>query len=80
VPFMLEGLAEGIVGAVIAFGVTYFSRNTLASFTGNNPFFPSKALNVTSHDALLTGVLVLVVGALVGGLGSGFAVRRFLHV
>ncbi|HET9060532.1 MAG TPA: permease-like cell division protein FtsX [Acidimicrobiales bacterium] len=80
VPFMLEGLAEGIVGAVIAFAVTYFSRNTLASFTGNNPFFPSKALNVTSHDALLTGLLVLVVGALVGGLGSGFAVRRFLQV
>lgn len=81
IPFMLEGLAEGVVGAAIAFAATYFSRNTLASFTGtSNPSFPSQPLTVTSHDALLTGVLVVVVGALVGGLGSGFAVRRFLQV
>jgi cell division transport system permease protein len=80
VPFMLEGLTEGLVGAVIAFAVTYFARNTLASFTGSNPFIPSLPLYVSPHAALLTGVFVVVVGALVGALGSGFAVRRFLSV
>jgi len=80
VPFMLEGLAEGLVGAVIAFLITYMARDTLASFTGTNPLVPSEPLNVSSHEALLTGVFIVAVGAAVGALGSGFAVRRFLSV
>jgi cell division transport system permease protein len=80
IPFMLEGLTEGLVGAVIAFGVTYGARNTLASFTGTNPVIPSEPLIVSSHEALLTGIFIVVVGALVGAVGSGFAVRRFLTV
>ncbi|HUB71099.1 MAG TPA: permease-like cell division protein FtsX [Acidimicrobiales bacterium] len=80
VPFMLEGLVEGLVGACIAFGVTYATRNTLASFTGTNPYFVNVPLDVTSHAALLTGIFIVAVGVLVGALGSGFAVRRFLSV
>jgi len=80
VPFMLEGLVEGLVGAAIAFAITFSARNTLASFTGTNPLVPSEPLNVSSHEALLTGIFIVVVGALVGAVGSGFAVRRFLSV
>jgi cell division transport system permease protein len=80
VPFMLEGLAEGLVGAAIAFAVIYVTRNTLASFTGSNPFVLNAPLIVSPHSALLTGVFIVAVGALVGALGSGFAVRRFLSV
>jgi cell division transport system permease protein len=80
VPFMLEGLVEGLVGAGIAFGVTYATRNTLASFTGTNPYFVNVPLDVSSHAALLTGIFIVAVGVLVGALGSGFAVRRFLSV
>ena len=35
---------------------------------------------MTSHEAILTGILLLVVGAAVGVLGSAFAIRRFLAV
>jgi cell division transport system permease protein len=80
VPFMLEGLLEGLVGAGIAFGVIYATRDTLASFTGSNPYFSNAPLNVSPHAALLTGAFIVVVGVLVGALGSGFAVRRFLSV
>jgi cell division transport system permease protein len=80
VPFMLEGLVEGLVGAGVAFVITYSARNTLASFTGSNPLSPNEQLYVSSHEALLTGIFIVVVGALVGALGSGFAVRRFLSV
>jgi cell division transport system permease protein len=80
VPFMLEGLVEGLVGAGIAFVLTYTSRDTLASFTGSNPMIPSQPLYVSPHDALLTGIFIIVVGALVGAMGSAFAVRRFLSV
>jgi cell division transport system permease protein len=80
VPFMLEGLVEGLLGAVIAFLITYFARATFASFTGSNPIDVNQPLYVSSHAALLTGLFIVIVGALVGALGSGFAVRRFLSV
>lgn len=80
VPFMFEGLVEGLVGAVIAFAITFTARNTLASFTGTNPIDPSAPLYVSAHEALLTGVLIVVVGAAIGAVGSGFAVRRHLSV
>jgi cell division transport system permease protein len=80
VPFMLEGLVEGLVGALIAFFITYLARDTLASFTGSNPLVPDQPLYVSSHEALLTGIFVVALGTLVGAGGSGFAVRRFLSV
>jgi cell division transport system permease protein len=80
VPFMLEGLIHGIVGAVIAFFVTYEFRNTIASFVGDESLLGTRQLYVTSHEAALTGILLLVVGAAVGAVGSAFAVRRFLAV
>jgi cell division transport system permease protein len=80
VPFMLEGLIHGIVGAIIAFAVTYGVRDTIASFVGNETVLGSRQLYVTSHEAILTGILLLVIGAVVGVFGSAFAVRRFLAV
>lgn len=80
VPFMLEGLVHGLVGGALAFMVTYFARNTIASFVGNESFLGSQTLYVTSGEAILTGVVLLCVGAGVGALGSAFAVRRFLTV
>jgi cell division transport system permease protein len=80
VPFMLEGLICGIVGAIVAFAVTYGVRDTIASFVGNETVLGTRQLYVTSHEAILTGILLLVVGAVVGVFGSAFAVRRFLAV
>ena len=80
VPFMLEGLVHGIVGAVIAFAVTYAVRNTIASFVGNETVFGTNRLYVSPHEAIVTGILLLGVGAIVGIVGSAFAVRRFLAV
>jgi cell division transport system permease protein len=80
VPFMVEGLIHGLVGAVAAFGFTYFLRNTIASFVSTDSPFTISKIIITPHEAVLTGVLVLVVGALVGAVGSAFAVRRFLAV
>jgi cell division transport system permease protein len=81
IPFMLEGFVHGVVGAALAFVAIYFARDTIASFIGND-----SALNfgstpyVTPHDAIMVGILILVVGAVVGVAGSAFAVRRFLQV
>jgi cell division transport system permease protein len=80
VPFMLEGLVHGIVGAIVAFAVTYGVRNAVGSFIGNETILGTNRLYVSPHEAILTGILLLVVGAVVGVLGSAFAVRRFLAV
>jgi cell division transport system permease protein len=79
--FMLEGLVHGVVGAAAAFVVVFFARNTIASFVGSESSIGVSApLYVTPHDAIMTGILILIVGAGVGALGSAFAVRRFLQV
>lgn len=80
VPFMLEGLFEGLVGAVIAGVIVYFSRVTISSLTGDTPLDPTQQVTVGAHGALLTGLFLVIIGAAVGGVGSGFAVRRFLKV
>jgi cell division transport system permease protein len=79
-PFMLEGLIHGVLGAAVAFVVVYFARDTIASFVGSESVIGTSALYVTPHDALVTGIIILVVGAGVGAIGSAFAVRRFLRV
>jgi cell division transport system permease protein len=80
VPFMLEGLVQGLVGAALAFGLIYAIRNPVASFVGNESMLGIQTLYVAPREAVLTGILLLVVGAAVGMVGSAFAVRRFLSV
>jgi cell division transport system permease protein len=80
VPFMLEGLAHGLAGACAAFMLTYFSRGTIASFVGSDSLNFGAPLYVSPHEAVFTGVFILIIGMLVGMLGSAFAVRRFLVV
>jgi cell division transport system permease protein len=80
VPFMLEGFVHGMAGAVVAFFLTYGLRNWIASFLPDQTILGTNQLFVTPHEAILTGAVLLVVGGLVGVLGSAFAVRRYLAV
>jgi cell division transport system permease protein len=80
-PFMLEGLIEGLVGAAIAFGFVYLGRNyvlglidTLFLGIGRDQLF------TTTQEAIGTGMFLLVVGMVVGAMGAAVAVRRFLDV
>lgn len=79
IPFMLEGLVDGVLGALLAFLPIYFARRSIASFVGSESLAPQR-LYVPAHDAIVTGLVMLVVGAAVGAIGSAFAVRRFLRV
>ncbi len=77
-PFLVEGLAQGLIGAAFAallvvwvnFGFVSWAHQAL-------PFVP------VSSDAVNTLLMLLVlvaVGAIVGILGSFFSIRRFLQV
>lgn len=79
IPFMLEGLVQGLIGAVVAFGVVVGLHALLDDLGSGNQGILS-GIHVSLHDTVITGVLVLVVGAAVGAVGSALAVRRFLEV
>ncbi|MGH9153646.1 MAG: permease-like cell division protein FtsX [Acidimicrobiales bacterium] len=78
IPFMLEGMVQGIVGATAAFGVVAVVRNLLAGAVGENEL--GMQLLPVASDVVGTGLFVLFAGAAIGTVGSAFAVRRFLDV
>lgn len=81
IPFMIEGMVQGLVGALVAFVFVYSLRGVLHNLVGhsqsNNFLGP---LVVSSRDAIGTGLAIIFVGAAVGAVGSAVAVTRFLDV
>lgn len=77
-PFLLEGLAQGVIGAMIAGGAVVWLNSLFVEWSANElPFVP------ISGDAVNMPVIVLlllVVGAVIGILGSFLSVRRFLKI
>ena len=76
-PFLLEGIFYGMVGAFIAWGVTYllllYATPFLVGFLAGIPILPVPILFML---ALLAAELLL--GIFIGTLGSFIAVRRYL--
>jgi cell division transport system permease protein len=79
IPFMLEGLVQGLFGALIA-GSLVVAVKSLISYSINH--FHIRLLEgfvLTGHDLLATLGVVVLVGVVVGTAGSTLAVRRFLN-
>ncbi|WP_019501760.1 cell division protein FtsX [Pseudanabaena sp. PCC 6802] len=79
-PFVLQGVAFGIGGAVVAYGMLSVVLNLLADAIVNQPEL-IKSLTVGLLNDLrvqfLLPIILLLFGSAVGVLGSLFAVRRF---
>ncbi|MGH9101847.1 MAG: permease-like cell division protein FtsX [Acidimicrobiales bacterium] len=80
VPFMLEGLVQGLLGAAVAAGALVVVRALVQSLISRFQINLLSPVVVPSHQALLTQLFVLLMGAAVGAIGSALAVRRFLDV
>ena len=78
VPFMIEGLLQGLLGAGLAFAAVYFGSTAFVEWVGSFELFTSFVLLTT--QVVGTGALMLAVGAAVGALSAGVAVTRFLDV
>ncbi|MFT7597986.1 MAG: cell division transport system permease protein [Acidimicrobiales bacterium] len=78
IPFMLEGLVQGVVGAAVStvavFGLNRVIRNLLNSTSFR--LFDSFALD--SAQLFPVAMTLLGAGALIGFVGSGIAVTRYL--
>ena len=81
VPFMSEGLIQGLLGAAISAGgvyILYLFINHAGG--GNNSSNVFSAMHLTGAEVFWTDIVVVFVGVLIGSLGSAIAIRRFLDV
>ena len=79
-PFMVEGMLQGIVGAVCGFGLVAAGTAWAQSSIRNSSFTLLKQMSVSSSQVFTTGIIMVIVGALAGAIGSALAVSRFLDV
>jgi cell division transport system permease protein len=80
-PFMLEGLLHGLIGAALA-SVGLYAWNTqwtsgVEQFPDNSGF--SALVVVDGYDQTVM-LIMFAIGALAGAIGSGIAASRFLDV
>ena len=81
VPFMSEGLLQGLIGSLLAAVVVYFVylfiNHEGSGRTTSNIF---TAMHMSGGEVLLTNAVVVIVGMAIGSIGSAIAIRRFLDV
>jgi cell division transport system permease protein len=81
VPFMLEGLVQGVAGAVLAVLALASFKPFFQSWLPNRQDFPLVSGFALSGRELFTiYALMIFTGCLVGVVGAGVAVTRFLDV
>nr|WP_155750393.1 ABC transporter permease [Scytonema sp. UIC 10036] len=79
-PFVLQGIVFGILGGAIAWGFISCLQQFLSRWLVNQPEFIqflTNGLQLSVLQTLLLPIILLSFGAVVGLLGSIFAVRRF---
>jgi cell division transport system permease protein len=80
-PFMAEGMVQGILGAFAAAGLTWgFDALWKANFVNQVSFELLNQIKWTSGDLWTAVFMILAVGAITGAIGSGIAVGRYLKV
>jgi cell division transport system permease protein len=80
IPFMIEGLLEGILGGGLAFAAVWTTKTVFIDQRLRNslPFLPG--ISIGSGQLFTIAVVTVVVGGIVGAVGSAIALRRFLDV
>ena len=80
VPFMSEGLIQGFFGSALAAVAVYVVYLVIDHAGGNASSNIFSAMHMSIGQLLWTDIVVLVVGMVIGSLGSAIAIRRFLDV
>jgi cell division transport system permease protein len=80
IPFMMEGVVQGLIGGVLAVVMLIPTRSVLSSFGPQFAFAPEFRFQVTYGDIALYGAFLIAAGMVFGMLGSLFGLRRFLDV
>ena len=81
IPFMSEGMIQGLLGSIVAAGVVYGAHVWLNAIS--NPDQPTSLvhqLQLTGWQVFWIDFVLIIVGIFVGIFGSFTAIRRFLDV
>lgn len=80
IPFMLEGVFAALTGALLSGLIVLGSNALLFSAIGDAIPFMGPVLAFSVGEVVGVLVLLIAVGTIVGLVGSGMALRRFLEV
>ncbi|HLI16293.1 MAG TPA: permease-like cell division protein FtsX [Acidimicrobiales bacterium] len=80
VPFMLEGLVQGLFGAVVAVGIVLLSNVGVGYLIRHYHVTVLGSSVLPASDLAVTELVVVAIGLVVGVAGSSVAIRRFLDV
>lgn len=80
IPFMLEGVFQGLIGSGFAIAVVFGVQRVFDNIAADQRFSLFSGLVVDNQQVMTTSVFVMITGVLIGALGSAFAVSRFLDV
>jgi cell division transport system permease protein len=80
IPFMLEGLIQGLLGSFVAILLTRIVINGLEDRAQSGNAGILSSFDVSGGDLSLATLLLLLAGAAVSLIGSGIAVSRYLKV
>lgn len=81
VPFMLEGIIQGLIGAGFALGAVFALDRFMQAASRNEDYQKiMQGFVATSTELWTTAGVVLALGIVIGAAGSGWAISRFLRV
>ena len=79
VPFMLEGVVQGLVGAAFAV-VGVYGLDKLIYRLGSDNLSVFSGMVATRGEVTMVMLVVVLLGITIGAAGSGWALSRFLKV
>ncbi len=79
-PFIFEGFLLGLIGSIIPILITIFGYTYLYDAMGGVVLSNLVELVTPSSIVYIASLIVLIVGSIVGMLGSALAVRKYLKV
>ena len=81
IPFILEGLFIGILGSIVPILITIFGYSSLYDFFGGKLFGSGLATLVVPNPFVYNvSVMLMLIGVIVGMIGSYQAVKKYLKI
>jgi len=78
IPFMLEGLLQGLLGAILSIFSVFAVNKLIGSFFRDLESYIFRDFAIPTAQVLYIGGALMIVGALIGAVGAGVAVTRYL--
>jgi cell division transport system permease protein len=81
VPFMMEGIVQGLIGALFAVGALVAVDRAMDNAAQNRDYQSiMEGFVASAGEVRLTVIVVILLGMTIGAAGSAWALSRFLRV